>query len=285
MNTLRINRRQFLQTSAVAATLVAAGRLPLLGAEPDSGSGIDPSTGLHAVKPIRGYLPRFSPIAEPLQGRKSYTLTYDIVHWGGADRKTGMSANSVVGQVVIKRKAGIGEVAYEITQDTRIGGVKNFIEAEITCNAGDGISVREWKVRFYYTQRQGDTDPLSEIREAGRCRRGQIQIDSGSYRYGYSAKHILVTQWTVLDFLIRKANPAANATFDLLQDLSLFKPNQSLVYDGKTPLSLKGEKTVTLQAYAQTGEGVLPIHYLCDEQRRPQLVTNSILSWALTKVA
>jgi len=78
----------------------------------------------------------------------------------------------------------------------------------------------------------------------------------------------------VLDFLMRKANSASDAAFDLLQDLSLFKPNQALVYDGVTVVELRGDRTIELQTYAQTGQGVLPIHYLLDEQRRPQLVTN-----------
>jgi len=280
-----MNRRQFLKTSAIAAILVADGRLPLLTTEDGSGSGIDPSPGQHAVKPIRGYLQRFSPSAGPLQGKRSYTLTHDIVQWNGAPGKTGMPINSVVGQVVIKRKADIAAVEYEIAQRTTIGGVKNFLEAQIMCNADDGISVREWEIYFYATQLRGGVDPLSEIRETGTCEKGQIHIDSGNYRYGYRARRRVVTQWTVLDFLIRKADPAVSATFDLLQDLSLFKPDQSLVYDGKTHLTLKGGKTVSLHTYAQTGEGILPIHYLCDEQRRPQLATTSILSWALTRVA
>jgi hypothetical protein len=84
-----------------------------------------------------------------------------------------------------------------------------------------------------------------------------------------------------LDFLMRKANPTSDATFDLLQDLSLFKPAQTIVYDGVTPVELKGGRTVELQTYAHTGQGVLPIHYLLDDRGYPQLVTNSILSWAL----
>jgi len=44
----------------------------------------------------------------------------------------------------------------------------------------------------------------------------------------------------------RWANPALNVMFDLLQDLSLFKPNQSLTYDGVTPVKLRDGKTVAL---------------------------------------
>ena len=91
-----------------------------------------------------------------------------------------------------------------------------------------------------------------------------------------------MVQWTILDFLLRKAHSRLNVTFDLLQDLTLFKKDQSLVYDTETLLNIKGGKTIKLSTYALTGEGNMPIHYLCDSQGLPQLVTSSILSWALS---
>jgi hypothetical protein len=71
--------------------------------------------------------------------------------------------------------------------------------------------------------------------------------------------------------------------FDLLQDLSLFKPNQVLVYDGETHFQCEGGRSVTLQTYAQKGEGILPVHYLLDGQGWPHLITCSMVSWALSK--
>lgn len=284
MNASAIDRRQFLKSGAIATTLAAAGRLPLLAAEAQLGPAADASSGPYAVKPIRAYLPRFAPVDGPLRDRTRYALTYEIIHWGGGNWQAGRATNSVVGRVLVQRRPAGDAAAYTVAQETTIGGVKNFIEAQITCNADDWNSLREWKVRFYSHQPRGGVDPLSELRETGRCRKGRIDIDSGNYRYGYSARHAVVTQWTVLDFLIRKADPAVNAAFDLLQDLSLFKPSQTLGYDGETRVQVKGDRAVTLQTYAQTGEGILPIHYLLDDQGRPQLVTSSILSWALSAV-
>jgi len=281
MDTVSIDRRQFLRSGLIAATLVATGRLPLLGVQVDGGSSIDASTGPYAAKPIRGYLRGFSPAEVPLRKRRQYSLTYDIIHWGVTNSRTGMPANSVLGQVAIKRKMAKDRVMYDVVQQTRIGGVNNFVEAEVTCKADDWNSLRQWKLRTYHGGPDGRIDPLSEITEKGNCKNGHIRIDSGRSPYGYAAKNPVVTQWTMLDFLIRKADPALNVTFDLLQDLSLFKPNQSLFYDGLTNLKLKGGQTATLQTYAQIGEGILPIHYLLDVQGRPQLITSSILSWAL----
>lgn len=277
-----INRRQFLQSGLIAATLAATGRLPLLASEAGTGSGIDTSSGQYAAKPIRSYLRSFSPPEKRLQAHAQYSLNYSIVHWNGGTRTTDRMSNSVVGSVAIKRRTAGSAVIYEVSQQTRIGGVNNVIEAQITCNPDEFGSLRKWNLRTYHTGPKGGIEPLSQIKENGSLSNGSIRISSDGSSCSYSADNPVVTRWTVLDFLIRKANPSLSVTFDLLEDLSLFKPNQSLAYDGETRVTLKDKQTVTLQTYAQTGEGILPIHYLLDANGCPQLITSSILSWALS---
>lgn len=284
MQATDVNRRQFLKTGVIAAALAGAGRLPLLSAQTEAGSSIDASTGPHAVKPIRDHLKRFSRAEAPLSKSGHYALTYDIVHWNWVNNRPGTTGNLVLGRVGIERRAAGDRVIYEVNQRTRIGGVDNFLDARIVCEAGDLNSLREWTLSSYSKSVKGELDPLSKLGEKGRCNDGRIRIESDAHNYEFLARNPVVTQWTVLDFLMRKANPASDVEFDLLQDLSLFKPNQALVYDGVTPVELEGATTVELQTYAQTGQGVLPIHYLLDEQSRPQLVTNSILSWSLSDI-
>lgn len=282
MQTVSMNRRQFLKSSIIAATLAANGRLPLLAAETGSGLSIDASTGSCAVKPIRDHLSRFLP-AEPHQSKwQHYTLTYDIIHWSWAKGKRGTYANSVIGQAVINRRAENDRIMYNISQQTRIGGVNNVIEAQIISNVNDISSLRSWRLRSYERGLNGEKDRLSELTEQGTCRGGKIRIESGDYHYEFDARNHVVSQWTIPDFLIQKASPQLDAKFDLLHDLSLFKPNQHLVYDGQIVVKCKGGQKVTLQTFAQTGQAILPIHYLIDAQRRPQLITSSILSWALS---
>lgn len=280
MKATDVNRRQFLKTGAIVTALVTAGRLPLLSAQTEANPSIDASTVPHAVKPIRDYLKRFLPAEAPLRKNETYSLTYDIIGWWFPGRQ-GTFANSVLGQVAIERIAADDGVVYEVNQRTRKGGLDNFLEARIVCNAGDLNSLARWTLSSYSKSVKGELDPLSKLDEMGRCDEGRIRIESGDHKYGFVARNPVVTQWTVLDFLMRKANSASDAAFDLLQDLSLFKPNQALAYDGVTVVELRGDRTIELQTYAQTGQGVLPIHYLLDERRRPQLVTNGMLSWAL----
>ncbi|UCG56155.1 MAG: hypothetical protein JSU70_14935 [Phycisphaerales bacterium] len=281
MNPASIDRRQFLQAGLIATTLAAAGRLPLLGAGTRGRSGIDASTKPYAIKPIRGYLQRFSPSDSDraLRKKSDYGLTYDIIHWGGANQRTGISTNSVIGQISINRKAARGTVLYDVTQRTRIGGVENCIKAQITTDNGN--SLRKWTFRSYHVGSNGVTDPLSKITETGDVKNGYIEINNGKCRYGYAATQPLMTQWTLPNLLMWEGSPKLNVTFDLLQDLSLFKANQVLRYDGEIQLNARGGQALTLQTYAQVGEGILPIHYLCDSEGYPQLITSSILSWAL----
>lgn len=284
MKATDVNRRQFLKTGAIATALAAAGRLPLLSAQTEADVSLDASTGPYAVKPIRDHLKRFSPAGASLRKNETYSLTYDIIHWNWVRGRQGTFANSVLGRVTIERVTADDQVIYEVNQRTRIGGLDNFLEARIVCNKDDLNSLGGWTLSSYSKSVKGELDPLSKLDEKGRCDDGRIRIESDEHEYGFSAKKPVVTQWTVLDFLMRKANPSLDATFDLLQDLSLFKPGQSLVYDGATPVALEDGTSLKLQTYAQTGQGVLPIHYLLDEQRRPQLITNSILSWSLAQL-
>ena len=282
MNTKTIDRRQFLQSGLMAAALAASGKLPLLSAESSVDSGIDAATGPYAVKPIRDYLSRFLPAQTPLGQKQQYSLTYDIIHWHWKAGERSTFANTIVGQISIKKERQNNRAMYDISQQTTIGGVNNFIEAQITCHADALGSLSHWLLHSYEQSLDGEADRLSELTEQGTCRDGRIQVDSGNYRYQFEAENPIVTQWTVPDLLIRKESPQLSVMFDLLQDLSLFKPNQSLVYDGQTSVRLKDGNTVTLQTYAQIGQGVLPIHYLLDAEGRPQLITSSILSWALS---
>ncbi len=295
MQVTDVNRRQFLKTGAIATALMTAGRLPLLSAQTEADPSIDASTGPHAIKPIRDHLKRFSPAETPLTKGENYSLTYDIVHWNWVNGRQGTYGNSVLGRVTIERQASGDMVVFEVNQRTRIGGMDNFLEVRIVCEANDLNSVRNWTLNSYSTAAgrrvgtreladDGGASPTLQLSEKGWCDGGRIRIDSDNHGYGFSARNPVVTQWTVMDFLIRKATPASDVTFDLLQDLSLFKPEQSLVYDDVMPISLKDGASLELRSYAQTGQGVLPIHYLLDEQRRPQLVTNSILSWALVRL-
>ena len=65
----------------------------------------------------------------------------------------------------------------------------------------------------------------------------------------------------------------------MLQDLPVLRANQNLIDEGPVDLD-----SGTYHSYAQTGEGILPVHYLLDDRQRPQLVTFGLIAWALTDI-
>jgi hypothetical protein len=275
-----MDRREFLHHGMLATSLLAAGRLPLLAAETAAGSAIDAKTGPYAVKLVRDYLTDFSP-NETAAEKHQRAMRYDIVHWHWGRNGRGSNENTVIGRLRIARQSADDKVVYEVEQKTKIGGVDNVIETEFACNADALDSLRVWRLRRYEIDANRRTNPASELIEKGRCDGGPIRIEGDNYRYEYRAAHPVVTQWHLPFVLARDVGARPNLAFDLLQDLSLFKPDQELVPDGQVEVSVAGGRKVMLQSYAQTGRGVLPVHYLVDAQGRIQLVTGGFLSWAL----
>lgn len=274
-----------MKSAALISWLVAAGHLPLLAAELGNGSNIDAATGPAAVKPIRGHLSGFALGADGLASRESYALTYDIVHWTGVAARTGETNNSVVGTVSVARRKHSNGIEYEVSQRTNFGGMENVMEAQIAC-ADDALNtIRSWQIRTYSRDPSKKIVSLSDMTEIGENADGKILVKDGEYNHSFIPANPVVSQWTILDFLMRHATKTTSVTFDLLQDLSLFKKDQTLVFDGTVEITVKDDQQVKLDTYSQTGEGILPIHYLLDKQNLPQLITNSIVSWALKDIS
>ena len=280
MDNTAMDRRQFLHCGLMATSLVATGRLPLLGDESSDASGIDSPEAPYAVKPVRDHLPRFSPSTAAVQGRRQ-TLHYDIVHWHWGRTPRTTHENTVIGHVTIDRGRTDDGAIYEVAQKTKVGGADSVIEARITCRTDQRHSVRAWRVKSFGLGRDGRPDPLSQLIEEGRCEDGRIKVEGDGYHYEYRPRHPVLTQWQMPDALPREPGVRRDITLDLLEDASLFKPDQHVTYDGKVRVAVARGRTVTLDTYAQTGYGILPTHYLVDTDGRVQLVTRGVLSWAL----
>ena len=68
--------------------------------------------------------------------------------------------------------------------------------------------------------------------------------------------------------------------FDMLDDAALRK-EQTLRYMGKIDVPVNGGN-VEMDSYVQTGIGVLPTHYLVDDNGMVQLITSDAVNWVLT---
>ncbi len=233
---------------------------------------IDTPTGPYAVKPIRDFLEDFAPVQKAIADHECAALTYDILNWHFAPTQPPPCPNSVYGSLTIRREQ---PHAYHIYQRTHVGGEPIIFRAEMICNPDD--TLKFWTLHTYRADANGNPIPISELRESWENDDGHIRSRDGAYEY--RATRPVFSHWTLPHLLLCARRPVSMA-FDMLQDLSLFRPNHKLVSDGSVDLA-----TGSYQIYAQTGDGILPIHYLLDKDRRPQLITFGLIAWALRDVA
>ena len=187
--------------------------------------------------------------------------------------------------LTIQREVQNDGVHYQIDQQTTVGGGTNHLEAHILCRPDELDTLKSWEILTHYQTPSGEKDPRLTMREVGQNNRQSLQIHNGDYRFEHHPRNPVVSQWTVLHYLMTHGARSTAIPFDLLQDLSLFKPNQTLSYDGQIEIAVRDNPPLVLNTYAQTGVAIQPIHYLLDGQSRPHLITFSILAWVLTGMA
>ena len=278
-----MNRRNFLKTTLAISSLTASGQLPFLGAEGGNGSGIDLPGEPYPVKTIGDYLSKHK-LAEGQRDPGSYTLVYDIVHWLHQAKKRGKPDSSAKGTLTISRKAEMDKILFSVVEKVGSPNHHALLEAEIRCNNDQLATLDSWSVHSRYVGGDDWMDALSGMREEGKVRDGKIACGDGAFRRRFSAKNSVVCQWTLLDFLMRNPDLEYDIAFDYLRNLSLFMPDHRLGPDGAFDVPIKNGETITLNSFVQTGQGILPTHFLFDENGLPQLVTQSLVSWALKEI-
>lgn len=277
-----MNRREFVKGTFLATGIGALGQFsafPALAKE----DGLDTHGRPAALEPIRGYVKNFKPVTEGPTDSAHYMLKYDIIHWRGGRRDA--ARNGVVGTLEIRRQARRNDVRYTIKQNVEFGGRQNILHADIACAPDPPNTLRNWDLHTFARDRNGKKMPLSELREEGQNRDGRIEVSGSNYDYKRKARRPVVTQWTFLHGFLDDMGQGGIQRFDVLHDLSLFKPDQQLRHGGEITSKVGGGQTMRFDTYAQLGEGTLPIHYVVDDAGRPQFVTTAMLSWALADVS
>jgi len=266
-------RREFTRGAAVAAALLAAGRLPTLRAQDRTapGPGVDGHLGPWPQKPVLGHLPHFRPVSAPFGD--TYTLTYRALHWSSAD-EPGRHTNEPIGEVRIERR---GDRTL-VRQDLSYSQTRNLLEADIYGADDEPCS---WTV----TQRQEgfEVPGGTVLRERGEISGDRLVIDNGSYRTEARLRNPATTRWTVLHALQSAPPAGVHRRVDLLDQLNLHKPDHLLAYEGEIEVATE-VGPLSLAVVGQRGYGIQPIHYLIDDGGRVQLVTGGVLSWALESI-
>ena len=260
-----LTRRDVFSLAGGAAALAAAGRLPLLGAAPLPAS----------VAPVEGYLRENEPAAGPKSAR---LLEYAVLRWTQTDPATGETQNVEIGRLEIEAAKHGDGVKLSVRQRTSYSKPLNRLEAEAVCNDDGWLTVRSWKGKSWIEERD---DLLYEATGEIVATRGRID-DGISERIVYNLPPAVASQWGLPMALA--SGKLKGGEFAMVEDLTLVKPGQRLAKGPEVRVPYKGGERV-LTSWAQTGPGVLPIHYLVDEHGLPQLMTQGALAWALQRAA
>ncbi len=260
-----LTRRDVFTLAGAAAALAASGRLPLLGAAPMPA----------AASPVQGYVRTHEPAAGPARPGK---LEYAVLRWTETDPATGETKNIEIGRLEIETaKQGDG-VKLTVRQRTSYPRPVNRLEAEAACNDDAWLTLRSWRVKSWIEERD---DCLYEAEGDIVASRGRVD-DGISERVTYNLPAVVTSQWALPMALA--SGKAAAGGFALLEDLTLVKPDQLLAKGPPVRVPYQDSEHV-LTSWAHTGQGVLPIHYLLDQNSLPQLMTQGALAWALLQAS
>lgn len=284
-----MNRRDILRLTAYTTSLVLTGRLPLLSASRQKSrirrqrqsvpSSRNIFTDPPAIEPVTGYLSKFQPVAAgSMLG--DFTAKYDLIKWGAINNKTGRPRNSVNGSLEISRKINGPNIVYE-SVELRSGKTTNRVTTRLNCQ-GKPDAVIEWTA---ISDVLNGHDAQHDLRfeEHGLVSNGNIFRTNklGTVKSVHS--HTLIPQEALLTLLTGDTVKSGDLHFDMLQNGLVIKPNQTLHYTGRIQIPVAGGTTM-MDCYAQTGYGILPTHYMVDEQEQVQLITQENINWALKEL-
>ncbi len=268
-----MDRRSFIKTAAAtAAALAAQGYLPLLAGEKrrkkakrNKGSA-NTFTEPCAIEPITGYLSSFAPAGGAAMAG-AFKARYSLVACHGSGVR---SKNNVSGSVDVAFGKGKCQTV-EVRDGRRSNRVKTSLQL-----SGASNTASKWTLESTVAGR-GDLS----FTEAGSWDGKTMTVKAKSWTQERVTSHPLIHRWALLPLVASGKLKREPLAFDMLDDSTL-RPNQTIRYEGEIEIPVKGG-TATLDSYVQTGQGIVPTHYLVDDQGRVQLITMSTVNWALTE--
>jgi len=194
---------------------------------------------------------QFPPVSEDFDPKGDWVNTYRIWTCHGYRE----SGNQDVGLLTIQR---ITQSEDSFTLKVRrhvvqVDGLVNVIEATIKCRNNLLACPIRWEISSRFLG--PDNKPLPELahKETGRAPEA---VDEST------------ADWCLFEAVQRLAfNEQTSLRFDLLEGLTLAKPDQHLDYRGAHQVKI-GNKYVRMHCFQQLGHGILPYEYWLNESHR-----------------
>lgn len=240
-----------------------------------------------SLQVIAAYLARYEPPRGNFPAAGPWIAAYDLIEWdGSAIGASFYRRNRVIGGTVLTRLLDGEEYRYEALQTVRMQGFESTLKSSARCVRAEVPHLRAWRTR-YESRREGQTAVVSAIEEQGWHDRGILEIASEAGVRRVETERPVLPQFALLDGLrgarADRAVPSIAADFDLLHDLTSYRPRQRVEPYGVLDIRLN-DRRHRLHGFVQTGVGTEPTHIWIDEAGRPLLVTAGLLSRALVSV-
>jgi hypothetical protein len=180
------------------------------------------------------------------------------------------SGNQTVGSLQITRRANSAKIFHlkvrqEIDQTDEL---TNVVDATIKCRTDRLASPEEWKLssRIFRADKK-------DISELSTTENGRMSGRAGR----------ATGDWCLFEAVQRLAfDERTSLSFDLLEGMSLEKPEQHLSYRGTYPMKSTG-KSIPLHCFSQLGSGILPCEYWLDDHHRLLAVISMNKAYILDK--
>jgi hypothetical protein len=265
---------------------------------------IDPANSVDdSLHIIADYLTRYTPPEGNFPADGSWKATYELLDWAHP-RKV---VNKIFGRVAVTRRPAGAGIAYDVDYTNIVIDFASSLKSTMQCTADRLPALIEWKTDYEThvdpskminrIEGFGDpkhmpgvaTAPPASLAEQGSHKDGVLEFTTKLGSRKLRTDRPVAPQWTLLDALRNaKADPSdpmANIEFDFLHDLTSYRPRQRLRPVGVLDIAVAGGKTQTFHGFVQTGIGTEPTHYWIDSDGRPLLVTEGIISCALTSIS
>jgi hypothetical protein len=299
-----MRRRDFLIAGARASICLIAFdgfRFPAsaapAGTPPQLPAALDDS--LHV---IRGYLSTYTPPAGNFPASGAWKATYDMVEYTEPRTKP----RGPYGRMVLTRRPASSGIAYDVDYTNMIYEFRTGLKSTLQCSAEPLPRLIEWKTDYekrvdiasligripLFGQKgpppRAATAPPVSLAEQGRHKDGVLEITTSLGARRFKTDRPVLPQWVLIDALRNakadSSDPVVGAEFDLLHDLTSFRPRQHLRPVAVLDLTLPGGKSFTFHGFLQTGFGTEPTHYWVDPDGRPIFITEGIIASALTNI-
>ncbi len=242
-----------------------------------------------AIEPITGILPEFDPPTYPPVTAGEWQLKYNLIRWHEI-QANGLPLNIDDGHLLVQREGSPTAGHYRINRRMGLpvwgfrGSQTCILEAELQAQ-GSAESLRNWTVTTFHHEPGLNTpeQPDSRITIEGSYNGSHVRLlRENALLSEWSLSGPLIASWAIPELLL--SNTLDRSTpfhFTMLEEGFRLRRSQQLVYEGAIEFETAAGK-VAFDSWLQTGTGILPIHWITDQQACPQIMTHSALNWLLS---